>query len=401
MTLLPWPSLLRLFIPCLELGVIPQSLASLPNLKYVYMNDNQLQGPMPSSLLAKVTGSLINNNFCTDNGDPCDPQVTTLLEIASDLRYPYRLSLTWQGNGACNNWKYVTCDSEKNVTYIDLGNQQFKGTISPAFANLTGLQYLYLNDNNLTGSIPVSLTKLPNLRVLDVSNNNLSGDIPAFGPGVLLNTTGNPGLIPNNGAEGTMPKGNRRVIKAIVIVAGILGTIMGVIFFFFLGRRIASKTKLSERKEGNAESKKEQACSNILSHNVYGKSQNGLEFQELVLLDFQKLAAATNNFDPINKLGKGGFGLVYKGKLEDGQEIAVKRLSTASRQGLEEFMNEAVNFVKDRPTMSTVALMLSSEIENLPAPKQPPFTNEKTATDTSQMLCMIDNILLVKEAEPP
>ncbi|OMO76619.1 hypothetical protein CCACVL1_15528 [Corchorus capsularis] len=191
-------------------GVIPQSLASLPNLKYVYMNDNQLQGPMPSFLLAKIMdGSLINNNFCTDNGDPCDPQVTTLLEISSDLSYPYRLSLTWQGNDACNDWKYVTCDSEKNVTHIDLGNQQFKGTISPAFANLTRLQYLYLNDNNLTGSIPVSLTKLPNLRVLDVSNNNLSGDIPAFGPGVLLNTTGNPGLIPNNepGADGTMPKG--------------------------------------------------------------------------------------------------------------------------------------------------------------------------------------------------
>ncbi|OMO64987.1 hypothetical protein COLO4_31644 [Corchorus olitorius] len=281
----------------------------------------------------------LDNNRFLDDGFPCDPQVTTLLEISSALRYPYRLSLTWQGNDACDNWKFVTCDLEKNVTQIDLGNQQFKGTISPAFANLTALQYLYLNDNNLTGSIPVSLTKLPNLRVLDVSNNNLSGDIPAFGPGVLLNTSGNPGLIPNNGADGTMPKGKRRVIKANVIVAGILGTIMGVIFFFFLGRRIASKTK---RKGGSAESKTEQACSNILSHNVHGKSQNGLSFQELVLLDFQKLAAATNNFDPINKLGKGGFGLVYKGKLEDGQEIAVKRLSTASGQGLEEFMNEAV-----------------------------------------------------------
>nr|POF11796.1 g-type lectin s-receptor-like serine/threonine-protein kinase [Quercus suber] len=41
-------------------------------------------------------------------------------------------------------------------------------------------------------------------------------------------------------------------------------------------------------------------------------------------------------------LGRGGFGSVYKGKLHDGQEIAVKRLSTSSRQGLEEFMNEVV-----------------------------------------------------------
>ncbi|KAK9756281.1 hypothetical protein RND81_01G086700 [Saponaria officinalis] len=41
-------------------------------------------------------------------------------------------------------------------------------------------------------------------------------------------------------------------------------------------------------------------------------------------------------------LGQGGFGQVYKGKLVDGREIAVKRLSAASLQGVEEFMNEVV-----------------------------------------------------------
>ncbi|CAJ1795792.1 unnamed protein product [Sphenostylis stenocarpa] len=67
-----------------------------------------------------------------------------------------------------------------------------------------------------------------------------------------------------------------------------------------------------------------------------------VKLQELLLFDFEKLATATNNFHPSNKLGQGGFGPVYKGKLEDGQEIAVKRLSRASGQGLEEFMNEVV-----------------------------------------------------------
>ncbi|KAG8490917.1 hypothetical protein CXB51_014736 [Gossypium anomalum] len=43
------------------------------------------------------------------------------------------------------------------------------------------------------------------------------------------------------------------------------------------------------------------------------------------------------------------------------------------------------NFAKDRPTMSTVTSMLSSEIENLPAPKQPPFIDEKAASDHSQL----------------
>ncbi|KAL2336837.1 hypothetical protein Fmac_011283 [Flemingia macrophylla] len=67
-----------------------------------------------------------------------------------------------------------------------------------------------------------------------------------------------------------------------------------------------------------------------------------VKLQELLVFDFERVATATNNFHLSNKLGQGGFGPVYKGKLQDGQEIAVKRLSTASGQGLEEFMNEVV-----------------------------------------------------------
>ncbi|KAH1054600.1 hypothetical protein GYH30_023406 [Glycine max] len=67
-----------------------------------------------------------------------------------------------------------------------------------------------------------------------------------------------------------------------------------------------------------------------------------VKLQELLLFDFERVVAATNNFHLSNKLGQGGFGPVYKGKLPDGQEIAVKRLSRASGQGLEEFMNEVV-----------------------------------------------------------
>ncbi|KAK7287354.1 hypothetical protein RIF29_00626 [Crotalaria pallida] len=70
--------------------------------------------------------------------------------------------------------------------------------------------------------------------------------------------------------------------------------------------------------------------------------QKKVKLEELPLFEFEKLAAATNNFHLSNMLGKGGFGPVYKGKLESGQEIAVKRLSKASTQGLEEFMNEVL-----------------------------------------------------------
>ncbi|KAK8942683.1 Cysteine-rich receptor-like protein kinase 25 [Platanthera zijinensis] len=62
------------------------------------------------------------------------------------------------------------------------------------------------------------------------------------------------------------------------------------------------------------------------------------------MFDFDIIKTATNNFAHDNKLGQGGFGAVYKGMLQDEQEIAVKRLSTTSGQGLEEMKNE-IDFI--------------------------------------------------------
>ncbi|KAM7271120.1 hypothetical protein ACFE04_030334 [Oxalis oulophora] len=55
---------------------------------------------------------------------------------------------------------------------------------------------------------------------------------------------------------------------------------------------------------------------------------------------YRQIKSATNNFDPVNKLGEGGFGCVYKGTLADGTIIAVKQLSSKSKQGNREFVNE-------------------------------------------------------------
>ncbi|KAL1095734.1 hypothetical protein V6Z11_D06G176100 [Gossypium hirsutum] len=62
--------------------------------------------------------------------------------------------------------------------------------------------------------------------------------------------------------------------------------------------------------------------------------------------DLSIIEAATNNFAKVNKIGAGGFGSVYKGILTDGQEIAVKRLSTSSGQGADEFQTEVVLVAK-------------------------------------------------------
>ncbi|CAN4083852.1 unnamed protein product [Withania somnifera] len=63
---------------------------------------------------------------------------------------------------------------------------------------------------------------------------------------------------------------------------------------------------------------------------------------ESLQYEFSTIRAATDNFSNANKLGQGGFGSVYKGKLPNGQEIAVKRLSADSGQGDLEFKNEVL-----------------------------------------------------------
>ncbi|CAN4083842.1 unnamed protein product [Withania somnifera] len=74
------------------------------------------------------------------------------------------------------------------------------------------------------------------------------------------------------------------------------------------------------------------------------QSTLGYDISEVESLqyDFPTIRAATDNFSNANKLGQGGFGPVYKGKLPNGQEIAVKRLSADSGQGDVEFKNEVL-----------------------------------------------------------
>ncbi|XP_031120589.1 G-type lectin S-receptor-like serine/threonine-protein kinase At4g27290 [Ipomoea triloba] len=67
---------------------------------------------------------------------------------------------------------------------------------------------------------------------------------------------------------------------------------------------------------------------------------------ELRIFDWSTILRATNNFSEKNKLGQGGFGTVYKGALDGGEEIAVKRLSKNSTQGLVEFKNEVICIAK-------------------------------------------------------
>ncbi|EXC10165.1 G-type lectin S-receptor-like serine/threonine-protein kinase [Morus notabilis] len=117
---------------------------------------------------------------------------------------------------------------------------------------------------------------------------------------------------------------NRRkyynMVRAVVVVASVIGGVSGMLLLgYCICRKRSKDTKKNRAKE---------------------------EDFELPLFSLAAVSIATNNFSANNKLGEGGFGPVYRGKLEDGQEIAVKRLSLSSRQGVDEFKNELILIAK-------------------------------------------------------
>ncbi|KAL3740530.1 hypothetical protein ACJRO7_021762 [Eucalyptus globulus] len=75
---------------------------------------------------------------------------------------------------------------------------------------------------------------------------------------------------------------------------------------------------------------------------VEGEVEDEISTAESLHYDFGTIRAATDNFSDSKKLGQGGFGAVYMGRLSNGQEIAVKRLSQNSGQGEVEFKNEVM-----------------------------------------------------------
>ncbi|XP_021858208.1 G-type lectin S-receptor-like serine/threonine-protein kinase CES101 isoform X2 [Spinacia oleracea] len=98
-----------------------------------------------------------------------------------------------------------------------------------------------------------------------------------------------------------------------------------------------------ERQREENMSLAELGCSSAAGHSkrlqrkkklTIGKNNHGIQ-----VFSFKSMIQATDNFTS-NRLGQGGYGIVYKGILADNQEIAIKRLSRTSKQGRLEFMNE-------------------------------------------------------------
>ncbi|KAJ9136293.1 hypothetical protein P3X46_033385 [Hevea brasiliensis] len=137
------------------------------------------------------------------------------------------------------------------------------------------------------------------------------------------------------------PKGGRK--KATLIKVGSsLSAILGILLFscctYTLWKR---KSKKKEWKENIQELQ-----SLVFGRETIGDDDQKVQSNDFHLIRLDILHKATEHFSEENKLGQGGYGPVYKGTLEDGKEIAVKRLSRTSGQGLQEFMNEVTLIAK-------------------------------------------------------
>ncbi|KAJ4895616.1 G-type lectin S-receptor-like serine/threonine-protein kinase [Raphanus sativus] len=120
----------------------------------------------------------------------------------------------------------------------------------------------------------------------------------------------------------------------------ITASVLGVVFIAAVCVLLACRTFKKRPEKDRSAELLFQRMEELTSGNESASKQ--VKLKDLPLFEFEVLATSTDNFSLRNKLGQGGFGPVYKGILPEGQEIAVKRLSRASGQGLEELLNEVV-----------------------------------------------------------
>ncbi|GKV30860.1 hypothetical protein SLEP1_g39632 [Rubroshorea leprosula] len=128
----------------------------------------------------------------------------------------------------------------------------------------------------------------------------------------------------------------------IIILSNTAGIVLLLVGFGCLWRRMAIGKGQRNSIFQNQES--DHGVKELLG--LDGFPEDRTKSIDVPFFSFEMIVAATDDFSVSNKLGQGGFGPVYKGKFPGGKEIAVKRLSRSSGQGLEEFKNEVLLIAK-------------------------------------------------------
>ncbi|GMN65760.1 hypothetical protein TIFTF001_034834 [Ficus carica] len=381
-------------------GTIPQSLAGM-ELERLDLSNNLFVGPIPEFKDGNVTYA--SNYFCqSDPGLPCAPQVTALLDFLHDVGYPASLVSEWSGNDPCDGpWMGLSCNFQSKVSIINLPKRGLNGTLSPSVAKLDSLIEIRLVGNNINGTIPDNFTNMENLRLLDLTGNNLEPPLPRFRDGVKVVIDENPFFggnqttppaVPSEDpispspsshpseytpkshgrpSSGTTSDGSSRMesqpkqsnrSKQVTIVASICSAsvaalLLTFVFIFFCTKKKGMKEPPSSivihpRGPSDPDNMVKIAVSNnstgsLFTRNVSSSiSSTATDSRQIeagnLIISVQVLKKATKGFAPENELGRGGFGTVYKGELEDGTSIAVKRMEggVISSKAFEEFEAE-------------------------------------------------------------
>ncbi|KAG0588100.1 hypothetical protein KC19_2G215800 [Ceratodon purpureus] len=176
-------------------GHIPSQLASLKNLQTLDLYDNNLQGPIPSSLggMTSLVELYLGSNQLTG---PIPSQLASLKSLQllgldhNNLQGPIP---TWLGGmtSLVELWLLSNTlsgqipnelGSLKHLQTLTLQGNNLSGPIPPSLQNCSSLQYLILSDNNLSGTLPSGFEDVtvfwPNLYAFSISNNTLEGNLP-------------------------------------------------------------------------------------------------------------------------------------------------------------------------------------------------------------------------------
>lgn len=136
--------------------------------------------------------------------------------------------------------------------------------------------------------------------------------------------------------------------KTLTILKIVLGTCIPTVVLAFLTASCIIYFRRISRKETDEEKSHLAFLQELRksSGSTFAEG-NKVSSEELPwMMDLSVIRDATDNFSVSNKLGQGGFGSVYKGILSDGSEVAVKRLSRSSEQGVKEFKTEVLLIMK-------------------------------------------------------
>ncbi|KAL5124723.1 Receptor-like kinase TMK2 [Glycine soja] len=294
-------------------GLIPSGLGGMI-LDKLDLNNNHFMGPIPEFAASKV--SYENNEFCEAKaGVMCAFEVMVLLEFLGGLGYPWILVDSWSGNDPCHGpWLGIRCNGDGKVDMIILEKFNLNGTLSPSVAKLDSLVEIRLGGNDISGTIPSNWTSLKSLTLLDLSGNNISRPLPSFGKGKKKGVSEGPGSLVIHPRDASDPD---NVLK--IVVANNSSRSVSTV----TGSGSGTMTRSGESRV--------------------------IEAGNLVI-SVQVLRNVTKNFARENEVGRGGFGVVYKGELEDGTKIAVKRMESGviTSKALDEFQSEIAVLSKVR-----------------------------------------------------